>query len=79
MFEFYLIERQEKVESTPKAPVGMSGRRDAGSAPYSIDSLDEFIMNLNSFKNLLQNDKFGELKTQMTQINYIKNILKGIK
>tara|TARA_B100000497_G_scaffold8728_1_gene9338 strand:+ start:1399 stop:2250 length:852 start_codon:yes stop_codon:yes gene_type:complete len=44
-----------------------------------IDSLDEYIMNLNSFKNLLQNDKFGELKTQMTQTNYIKNILKGIK
>ena len=44
-----------------------------------IDSLDEYIMNLNSFKNLLQNDKFGELKTQMTKTNYIKNILKGIK
>jgi len=41
-FEFYLIERQEDVESIPKAPVGASGRRDAGSAPYSIDSLDEF-------------------------------------
>ena len=44
-----------------------------------VESLDEYIMNLNSFKNLLQNDKFGELKTQMTQINYIKNILKGIR
>ena len=44
-----------------------------------VESLDEYIMNLNSFKNLLQNDKFGQLKTQMTQTNYIKNILKGIK
>jgi prephenate dehydrogenase len=44
-----------------------------------VESLDEYIMNLNSFKNLLQNDKFGELKTQMTQTNYIKNILKGIR
>jgi len=41
-FEFYLFERQEDVESAPKAPIGVSGRRDAGSAPYSIDSLDEF-------------------------------------
>ena len=44
-----------------------------------IESLEEYIMNLNSFKNLLQNDKFGELKTQMTKTNYIKNILKGIR
>ena len=44
-----------------------------------VESLDEYIINLKSFKNLLQNDKFGELKTQMTQTNYIKNILKGIK
>ncbi|WP_262691395.1 glutamine synthetase family protein [Kordiimonas aestuarii] len=41
-FEFYLIDRQEDVESSPISPVGMSGRRDSGSAPYSIDSLDEF-------------------------------------
>ena len=44
-----------------------------------VESLDEYIMNLNSFKNLLQNDKFGELKNQMIQTNYIKNILKGLK
>jgi len=41
-FEFYLLERQEEVESSPKAPIGASGRRDSGSAPYSVDSLDEF-------------------------------------
>jgi len=41
-FEFYLLERQEEVESIPVAPIGASGRRDAGSAPFSIDSLDEF-------------------------------------
>ena len=44
-----------------------------------VESLEEYIMNLNSFKNLLQNDNFGELKNQMTQTNYIKNILKGLK
>ena len=44
-----------------------------------VESLEEYIVNLNSFKNLLQNDKFGQLKTQMTQTNYIKNILKGIR
>ena len=44
-----------------------------------VESLDEYITNLNSFKNLLQNDKFGELKNQMIQTNYIKNILKGLK
>ena len=44
-----------------------------------VESLEEYIMNLNSFKNLLQNDKFGELKNQMTRTNYIKNILKGLR
>jgi len=32
-----------------------------------VESLEEYIMNLNNFKNLLQNDKFGELKNQMTR------------
>lgn len=41
-FEFYLLERQEDVEAEPMAPIGASGRRDSGSAPFSIDSLDEF-------------------------------------
>ena len=44
-----------------------------------VESLEEYIMNLNNFKNLLQNDKFGELKNQMIHTNYIKNILKGLK
>ena len=44
-----------------------------------LESLEEYIMNLNHFKNLLQNNKFGELKNQMTQTNNIKNILKGLK
>ncbi len=41
-FEFYLIQRQEEVEAAPLPPIGASGRRDVGSSPYSIDSLDEF-------------------------------------
>jgi prephenate dehydrogenase len=44
-----------------------------------VESLEEYIMNLNNLKNLLQNDKFGELKNQMTRTNYIKNILKGLR
>ncbi|WCL53105.1 glutamine synthetase family protein [Gimibacter soli] len=41
-FEFYLIDRQENVESNPIPPRGRSGQRDTGSSPFSIDSLDEF-------------------------------------
>lgn len=41
-FEFYLLEKQKDVTADPKPPVGISGRRDTGGAPYSIDSLDEF-------------------------------------
>ncbi len=41
-FEFYLLERQPDVEASPVAAIGASGRRDSGSAPFSIDSLDEF-------------------------------------
>ncbi len=41
-FEFYLLDRQVDVDFKPAAPVGMSGRRDTGSSPFSIDSLDEF-------------------------------------
>lgn len=41
-FEFYLMEKQDNVMADPKPPVGMSGRRDVGTSPYSIDSLDEF-------------------------------------
>ena len=42
-FEFYLLEKQEdNIEGDPRPPKGRSGRRDSGSSPYSIDSLDEF-------------------------------------
>ncbi|GHF26151.1 glutamine synthetase [Kordiimonas sediminis] len=41
-FEFYLLDKQDDVESSPISPIGVSGRRDTGSSPYSIDSLDEF-------------------------------------
>ena len=41
-FEFYLLDKQKDPEAAPKPPIGMSGRRDVGSSPYSIDSLDEF-------------------------------------
>lgn len=42
-FEFYLLARGDTLEKLePAPPIGSSGRKDTGAAPYSIDSLDEF-------------------------------------
>jgi len=41
-FEFYLLSHREGLEGRPVPPIGQSGRRTSESAPYSIDSLDEF-------------------------------------
>jgi len=41
-FEFHLLEKADDIETNPRPPKGMSGRRDVGSSPFSIDSLDEF-------------------------------------
>ncbi len=41
-FEFHLMAKAEDIDFNPRPPMGLSGRRDVGSSPYSIDSLDEF-------------------------------------
>jgi len=44
-----------------------------------IRSLDEYIKNLNEFKSLIVNADDNGLKVTMTETNYIKSILNGIK
>lgn len=44
-----------------------------------LTSLDEFIKNLNEFRDLIVNEDTEELQNSMGEINYIKEILKGIK
>ena len=44
-----------------------------------IETLNEYINNLKQFKNLMENDNFDALFKEMESINYIKDILNGIK
>mgnify|MGYP003667541814 CR=1 FL=1 len=44
-----------------------------------IETLDEYIRNLQQFKVLMQEDKFEEVFQEMEDTNHIKNILNGIK
>ncbi len=41
-----------------------------------IETLDEYILNLTQFKNLLQNDNYDEVFNEMENTNRIKEILK---
>ena len=43
-----------------------------------LKSLDDYISNLEEVKQLIQNDNFDEIESQLSSINYIKTILKGI-
>ncbi len=43
-----------------------------------LDTLSEYIANLNHFKNLMENDDFEAVFNEMEQTNHIKNILNGI-
>lgn len=43
-----------------------------------IETLEEYIQNLGVFKDHLENDNFEEIHKEMTNTNYIKDILKGI-
>lgn len=43
-----------------------------------IESLNEYILNLQQFKNLLEKDNFPEIYTEMENTNHIKQILNGI-
>jgi prephenate dehydrogenase len=40
-----------------------------------IETLDEYILNLTQFKELLQNDKYEEVFNEMQSTNRIKEIL----
>ena len=42
------------------------------------EALDDYIYNLNKTRELINNNKFSELETELKKINYIKNILNGI-
>lgn len=43
-----------------------------------IESLDEYILNINNFKKLIESSNQENLNTEMKKINGIKEILKGI-
>lgn len=43
-----------------------------------IETLEEYISNLNQFKTLLQSDDFDGVFKEMEDTNYIKQVLKGI-
>ncbi|MGY0393415.1 prephenate dehydrogenase [Bizionia sp. KMM 8389] len=43
-----------------------------------IESLNEYIQNLNTFKTYLESDKYQDIHNEMTNVNHIKNILNGI-
>ncbi len=43
-----------------------------------IQTLDEYILNLQKFKNLMQQDDYQEIFSEMQNTNKIKEILKGI-
>lgn len=44
-----------------------------------LETLEEYISNLQQFKNALENDDFDAIYSEMEQTNYIKQILNGIK
>jgi prephenate dehydrogenase len=43
-----------------------------------IETLEDYIANLNRFKSLMENDDFEAIYNEMKNTNYIKQILKGI-
>ena len=46
---------------------------------YIIESLEEYIVNINNFKKLIEGGDQENLNTEMKKINGIREILKGIK
>ncbi|WP_339882437.1 prephenate dehydrogenase [Polaribacter vadi] len=44
-----------------------------------LETLEEYISNLQHFKELMQQDNFSEIFNEMENTNYIKQILNGIK
>lgn len=50
-----------------------------GNKKNILTSLDEYIKNLNEFRALIANEEISALQDTMSETNYIKEILKGIK
>jgi prephenate dehydrogenase len=44
-----------------------------------LETLEEYIMNLNHFRDLMQSDDYEAMTLQMKEINNIKHILKPDK
>ena len=44
-----------------------------------IETLEEYIHNLQQFKELMQQDNFESIYNEMESTNHIKQILNGIK
>ncbi|RLD27638.1 MAG: prephenate dehydrogenase [Bacteroidetes bacterium] len=44
-----------------------------------IETLEDYINNLNQFKKMMENDDFNAVFKEMKDTNYIKQILKGIQ
>ncbi|MFC5194696.1 prephenate dehydrogenase [Bizionia hallyeonensis] len=44
-----------------------------------IETLNEYIQNLTTFKTYLETDRFEEIHKEMSDTNYIKDILNGIQ
>ena len=44
-----------------------------------LETLEEYIANLNHFKSLMEEDNFDAIFNEMKDTNYIKQILKGIE
>ena len=43
-----------------------------------LETLNEYIQNLSSFRDLIAKDEFGEVYNEMERTNHIKSILNGI-
>ena len=43
-----------------------------------LETLNEYIQNLSTFRDLIANDEFGEVYNEMERTNHIKSILNGI-
>ena len=43
-----------------------------------LETLDEYILNLQNFRRLMQEDNFDQLYQEMDRTNHIKEVLNGI-
>lgn len=65
--------RLAKSSATTWAPIFLQNKENI------LRSLDEYIKNLNEFRQLIDTDDDKALKETMNNTNYIKTVLKGIK